>query len=1556
MKKFLVYLLVIVVTVSLGFAIFYLVRDNEVISISTASLYQDAGDTFTIDLEHKNKKPSTSINITSSDSSVVSYNSGSNNFVANKGGVARINFRTTNAKFRNLWCDVIVGDGTEESPFYISTAEQLAAIGMGEPILDDNGNPTGVYAGAKGYEDYASDKYYKLVENIDVKSVNNGFWVPLRHFNGRIDGNGLTISNINIDKLGYTNAMSESNDYNPNLFSVENVGFVQSLGEKGAIYNVKFENFTAKGEYENFGSVAGLNYGHIERVEIKGATLNVETEVFGGIAAKNITTEGEEVVVNEDVEDGATEVAAAETETVYKRYIARIDRCSIVLNLGSENYVDNDGNTQTNYTYNSNIIGGLVGENNGGTIVYSYATGDVYFGKNSTSQTSNLKFGGITSTNTYISLTGFGGEYTTKYQGAHIKDCYSNLKVHTTSDVSNTSLIAGAIARNVDYSAEDYNDDTNIPIVQNYILGVYYNKDNLNFVEEGSNQTKSYKGIASFEYSSATISSKNIDFPDTKTIVYGYTTDDMRISSNFVSHTTKDVRFDEEGNSRGIVEEEVLWLFDTVWAMDSNTNDGMPYLNYQLVYIPDDFGTAGVPVMENKVTYKFIVDVEYAISILSALDGKLYITVGEEYNLKIDPYNAQVNWQSGDENIVTVDANGKIKGKNVGSTSITAVTRHGSSATITVFVEEISYSISNYPSKVIVNQGESETVTGIKVTPCNDLTYLMQVKDGDGNPKFAKVEVIKTNTTSSYTEYSLKVTGLEGGYNRVFLIAGRTMVSVDIDVIAKQETPTSKVFTITSNPTSISGEFGRVANGTIKNTVKVDGVAYNGAVSYTAKSSNNDVIKLTSESSTNGTFSYTIQGAGTAVISIYATATNGSVSYSGISYIQVNITPANTPEIPEVTEELTVNYSTVYLTEGKTIQLVTSVNTGKKVYFQSLNTNIATVSNTGLVTAISANYNGSNTTNIKIYFQKDNGTIVYTYCKVVVREASTPTSYSISLDKSSVTCNSGDVIKIKAIASHAGYITWTKTGSTDGVVFTIIDKDDTLEIKTNGFSGSFIVTAKYSVESNSPIVCSASASITVNPVTDDTQSGYSKYIYNYSQLNAVRNNLSRDFILCADIDMTGKTWTPIGTVNNPFTGTFKAQAKNGGGYYSIYNMTTKDVECSGLFGYIKGANIQNVAVRNSEVKGEYAGAIAGYANSSKIYNCSSIGNTITSCYVAGGIVGAALSNSTIDSCLIKSNSTNSSVVKVINNSNITGVRHIGGIVGYLNSSTVTTVKSYDTSVQVASGIKANAGGIAGYANSQISNAEVTYVTITNNTNSDDNFSGGIVGYGRGKIISGSVQHTTIQGYFSGAIGGALLYNATFTVKFSETKKGYRREDISSSNYHAVVTKIAVYSSTTVKGEIVGGLFGAITSGVVNNCFTHAKLQGISSSSIKGGFAAFIYSSGFNNAGGTGNVGIVEYCYSACSFSGSGDNYSITASLVHNYSSFGDDTRNAGYVFNYVFDNDVDGSATYYCGSNLFSDHVKAKKSSSEMKTQSTYTNKGFSTSIWNFSSGYPTLK
>ena len=191
------------------------------------------------------------------------------------------------------------------------------------------------------------------------------------------------------------------------------------------------------------------------------------------------------------------------------------------------------------------------------------------------------------------------------------------------------------------------------------------------------------------------------------------------------------------------------------------------------------------------------------------------------------------------------------------------------------------------------------------------------------------------------------------------------------------------------------------------------------------------------------------------------------------------------------------------------------------------------------------------------------------------------------------------------------------------------------------------------------------------------------------------------------------------------------------------------------------------------------------------------------------------------------------------------------------------------------------------------------------------------------------------------------------MSFSVTNNGYRREDLSSiSTYYYNVSNIAVKETVSIRGEEVGGLFGIINSGVVQNCYTRAKLDGYTRTSHASGFASLIMSTGFNKTGGKGQVGLIENCYSACTFSGSCYDYAISKSQIH------DDIKNrtAGYVFNFVFDGTLAKNTEYFDASGfLKADPVKAKKTTDEMKKKDTYTAKSFSSTYWNFNGGYPTL-
>ena len=85
----------------------------------------------------------------------------------------------------------------------------------------------------------------------------------------------------------------------------------------------------------------------------------------------------------------------------------------------------------------------------------------------------------------------------------------------------------------------------------------------------------------------------------------------------------------------------------------------------------------------------------------------------------------------------------------------------------------------------------------------------------------------------------------------------------------------------------------------------------------------------------------------------------------------------------------------------------------------------------------------------------------------------------------------------------------------------------------------------------------------------------------------------KEVTLTADIDMSGESWTPIGTHSKPYDGIF-----NGNGHVvkNLYVELTTDY--AGLFGYAKNATIYNMHLQNPQVRGnDYVGSLAGYTGS-----------------------------------------------------------------------------------------------------------------------------------------------------------------------------------------------------------------------------------------------------------------------------------------------------------------------------------------------------------------------
>ena len=145
--------------------------------------------------------------------------------------------------------------------------------------------------------------------------------------------------------------------------------------------------------------------------------------------------------------------------------------------------------------------------------------------------------------------------------------------------------------------------------------------------------------------------------------------------------------------------------------------------------------------------------------------------------------------------------------------------------------------------------------------------------------------------------------------------------------------------------------------------------------------------------------------------------------------------------------------------------------------------------------------------------------------------------------------------------------------------------------------------------------------------------------------------------LTADIDLTGKGWTPIGTdYDNSYTGTF-----DGGGHTITGLTVTTNDEYAGLFGYLNRAGtVKNVVMEGVQITSNqiYGGSIGGVAGSSygTIENCSVSGSISGTVYV-GGVVCVQIGGS-ITGC------SSSATVK--------GTVDVGGVTGQTNSSATLT--------------------------------------------------------------------------------------------------------------------------------------------------------------------------------------------------------------------------------------------------------------------------------------------
>ena len=151
---------------------------------------------------------------------------------------------------------------------------------------------------------------------------------------------------------------------------------------------------------------------------------------------------------------------------------------------------------------------------------------------------------------------------------------------------------------------------------------------------------------------------------------------------------------------------------------------------------------------------------------------------------------------------------------------------------------------------------------------------------------------------------------------------------------------------------------------------------------------------------------------------------------------------------------------------------------------------------------------------------------------------------------------------------------------------------------------------------------------------------------------AAQKDRSINCTLTADIDLTGKDWTPIGTnFYNSYTGTF-----DGGGHTITGLTVTTNDQYVGLFGRLgKAGTVKNVVMEGVQITSNhslgYAGGVAGFSWGGTIENCS-VSGSVSGTVSVGGVVGIQWEAS-ITGC------SSSATVK--------GMVQVGGVAGETNS-------------------------------------------------------------------------------------------------------------------------------------------------------------------------------------------------------------------------------------------------------------------------------------------------
>jgi len=310
------------------------------------------------------------------------------------------------------------------------------------------------------------------------------------------------------------------------------------------------------------------------------------------------------------------------------------------------------------------------------------------------------------------------------------------------------------------------------------------------------------------------------------------------------------------------------------------------------------------------------------------------------------------------------------------------------------------------------------------------------------------------------------------------------------------------------------------------------------------------------------------------------------------------------------------------------------------------------------------------------------------------------------------------------------------------------------------------------------------------------------------------------YLQTADIDMSGKSFSPIGASSDkPFTGHYDGAGKK----ISLLSTqgSSSDNPASGVFGYVDAAEICGITAENRTNIGSYSmvGGIVGNAVNSTIKDCKLIGSTleasskycggivakmsggllsgcsiegvniVNSANYAGGIVGEATDGTRIENCLVSGNSS------------VSAPNEVGGIGGHMVQVSMNSCRMENSSVNTDS---EDAGGLAGWFVN--GNIEGECVVSAAKVSAGTNYAGGIVGLLEKSTLSGcKVLDGTVVTVVKNCAGGIVGY-----MKKAEP---------------SVLDTCTLSAASKVGGNAnIGGICGWMDTGTLRNCLVDGQCE------------------------------------------------------------------------------------------------------------------------------------